>query len=148
MQCQQLENNCIRICLLDRTPSRIYICLTFRQPKALPPPKQQLCPAPLKPWPAVPWSGAAVSPPVPSFLEVMLQEAERETQVLTAPSQPLHHSNDRSVQHSKPVGRGKGTPPVSRCVPAVLLSGVGVSVYALHWAVILSCRYVAFAKKQ
>ena len=72
-----------------------------------------------------------MSPPVPSLLEVMLQEAERETQVSTAPSQPPHHANESSGQHRKCVGRRKSTSSVSRRVPAVLLSGVRV-VFVQH----------------
>lgn len=118
-----------------RRTSWIHFYLAYRQqPKALPPQKQQLSPTPPKPWPAVPWSGAAVSPPVPSLLEVMLQEAERETQVSTAPLQPPHHANESSGQHRKCVGRRKSTSSVSRCVPAVLLSGVRVYVCALQSA--------------
>ena len=115
-----------------RRMSQVQFYLAYRQqPKALPLQKQQLSPTPPKPWPAVPWSGAAVSPPVPSLLEVMLQEAERETQVSTAPLQPPHHANESSGQHRKCVGRRKSTSSVSRCVPAVLFSGVRV-VFVQH----------------
>ena len=95
-----------------------------RQPKAPPPQKQPLSPTSPKPWQSVPWSGAAAPPPVPSLLEVMLQEAERETQVLTAPSEPLHLARENTGSRRKSISRGKSSPTVSRCVLAVICSQV------------------------
>lgn len=96
--------------------SLVHFCLAHRQPKAVPPPpqKQPSSSAPPRSWSAAPWSGVAVSPPAPSLLEVMLQEAERESQVLSGPSQPQQPTKESSGQRRKSISRQKSSPTVSR----------------------------------